>query len=121
MGNRLAGVASVLIDGTSYALVGKLTYSPGSITRETLVGQDAVHGPKEMPRAPSMSMTIRDAKGMTVADFNAMNGVNVTGQLASGKVVIGAGMWTLDAQDVDTEDASFDLKFEGPTGSVTEN
>ena len=121
MASRLAGVASVLIDGTSYALVGKLTYSPGTVTRESLVGQDQVHGFKEMPRAPYVSMTIRDAKGMSVAAFNGMTGVNITGSLASGKVVIGSGMWSVEAQEVDTEEATFDLRFEGPSGCVTEN
>ncbi len=111
--SRLAGLASCTIDGTTYAVVGKPQWSPGSITRESLVGSDGVHGYKEKPRAPWMSVTLRDAAGMTVADFNAITDSTVVFQLASGKLVTGRDMWSVDAQEVDSEDGTFDVRFEG--------
>ena len=54
-----------------------------------------------------------DALGMTVATFMAMDSVTVTAVLASGKSVSGDGMWCEECSEVNTEDASFELKFAG--------
>lgn len=119
--NRLAGTAYFSINGVSYMLVGEFTYSPAKVARESLAGQDTVHGFKEKPRAPFISATLRDAKNVTVADFNAMDSETVTVELANGKTIIGRNMWTVEAQDVKTEDATFEVRWEGPQGCVTEN
>jgi len=118
--NRLAGIAYISVDGQNYMLAGELAYSPGDVERESLVGQDRVHGYSEKPRAPFISGSFRDAGTLTVADFNAMTNVTVTLELANGKTVIGRNMWTTEAQEVKTPDATFEAKFEGFSGSVTE-
>lgn len=109
---RLAGVAYLSVDGQSYMLAGDLSYSVSSISRETLIGQDRVHGYSEKPHAGSISGTLRDAGGLTVADFNAMTNVTVTCELANGKTVIGRNMWTTDAQEVKTAEGTFEVKWE---------
>jgi hypothetical protein len=110
--NRLAGVAYVSVDGQSYMLVGDLTYSVSKISRETLIGQDRVHGYAEKPHAGFISGTFRDAGGLTVANFNAMTNVTVTAELANGKTVIGRNMWTVEAQEIKTAEGSFDVRWE---------
>lgn len=112
--NRLAGIAYVMVDGTNYMLSGELTYSVSEISRETLLGQDRVHGYSEKPYAGFISGTFRDAGGLTVADFNGMTNVTVTLNLANGKTIIGRNMWTVDAQEVKTQEGTFDVKWEGP-------
>lgn len=109
----LAGTANFSVDGVSYNLQGELKWSPGTVSRETLTGMDGVHGFKETPRAPSISATLRDSGGLTVADFNAMRGVNLVISLANGKIVIGSNMWTIEAQEVDSVEGTFEVKFEG--------
>lgn len=118
--NLLAGEASLSVNGITYLLQGKLTYSTGSVKRETLGGQDQIHGFSEMPRAPHISGTLRDTSGLLLNDFNKMQGVTLTMQIANGKTITGRNMWTVDAQEVNTEDGTFDVKWEGLTGSVTE-
>jgi hypothetical protein len=59
--NRLAGVANISVDGVTYLLSGEFTYSSADVERKTLTGQDQVHGYSEMPRAPFISCTLRDA------------------------------------------------------------
>lgn len=118
--NRLAGEAEVTVDGQTYMIAGDFKYSPTSVARETLVGQDQVHGYKEMPRAPFISASIRDAGGLTVAAFNAMKSVTISALLSNGKQVIGRGMWTVDAQEVDTQEAKFEVKWEGFDNCITE-
>ncbi len=117
--NRLAGTAYVTCDGITLMVAGQFKYSPSNVKRETLVGMDGVHGYKETPTPNFISLQVRDSGGTTVADFNGMTNVTVVGELANGKTIIGSGMWVVEQQEVDSTEATFDLRFEG--GSVTEN
>jgi hypothetical protein len=117
--NRLAGIAYVSVDGTQYMLVGDLAYNVSSVSRETLTGQDAVHGYSEKPHAGYIAGTFRDGGGLTVADFNAMTSVTVVCELANGKTIVGGGMWTVETQEVKTMEGAFEVRWEGL--SVTEN
>ncbi|WP_288398180.1 phage tail tube protein [uncultured Acinetobacter sp.] len=119
--NRVAGIANISVDGVTYLLSGELTYSPADVERKSLIGQDQVHGFSEMPRAPFISGTLRDSNGLTVKDFNAMSDATIHLELANGKNVTGRNMWTVDAQEVKTQEGTFEVRFEGMTGSVTEN
>ncbi|KXZ68767.1 phage tail tube protein [Acinetobacter venetianus] len=119
--NRLAGVANISVDGVTYLLSGEFTYSSADTERKTLTGQDQVHGYSEMPRAPFISCTLRDAGTLTVKGFNAMTDVTIHAELANGKTITGRNMWTVDAQEVKTQESTFDVRFEGMTGSVSEN
>ncbi|AOM40493.1 phage tail tube protein [Xenorhabdus hominickii] len=117
--NRLAGTAYVSVNGISIMVVGDFTYSPSAVTRETLTGMDSVHGYKEKPSASFISCRVRDSGGTTVADFNSQTNVTIVAELANGKTIIGEGMWTVNSQEVKSEDAEFEVRWEGI--SVTEN
>ena len=110
--NRLAGVAYVTVDGQTYMLAADLTYSPSKVTRETLVGQDRVHGYKETPHAGYISGTFRDAGSLTAQNFNDMTNVSVICELANGKTIAGRNMWTVEAQEVKTMEGTFDVRWE---------
>lgn len=116
--NLLAGIAKVSIDGVTRQLEGGAKYSVSTVKREELVGPDGFHGWKETPVAPSISMSLRDAGDMTVADFNAIRNSTIVLELANGKIVTGRNMGATDVQEVDAEDAKFELVFKGP--QVTE-
>lgn len=114
--NRLAGVAYLSVDGRNYMLAGEgITYSVNRVKRETLAGPSGVQGYSEMPVAGSISGTFRDAGNLTVAAFNAMTNVSVTVELANGKTIVGRNMWTVDSIEVKSSDATFEVKFEGPS------
>ena len=113
MGVRRAGIASFTIDGTSLDVAGDLKYSTTTIARETLTGQDKVHGFKEAPKPGFMSLKVRDGQGLTVSDYNAMTDVNCVAILANGKSVSGSGMWQVGDIEVDTQEGTFELRFEG--------
>src|SRR5260363_2600 len=98
LSNRMAGMAYLHVDGKNYLLSGDLSYNVSSVSRESLLGMDGVHGYKETPHAGFISATLRDAGGLTVADFNAMTNVTVTVELANGKTVVGRNMWTVETQ-----------------------
>ncbi len=117
--NRLAGTASVTVDGVTIMVVGDFKYSPSTVKRETLSGMDSVHGYKEKPVPGYISCQVRDSGGTTVADFNSQTNVTISAELANGKTIIGSGLWSVDQQEVDSEDAVFAVKWEGL--SVTES
>lgn len=116
----LAGTASLSIDGTTYMITGDFKYKPAGKKRSTLSGMDRVHGFKEEISAPYISFNLRDWGGLTVADINSMTDVTVVGQLANGKTIIGRDMWTVEEQEVDSVEAKFDVRLEGPDDCVTE-
>jgi hypothetical protein len=109
----IAGVATLSVNGQSFFVRGKLAYKPSRVTRESKTGQSGVAGYKEMPVTGSISMTLSDAGGLTVGDFNRMTDVTVTAQLANGKGVTGSPMWQTGEIEVDTEEGTFDVTFEG--------
>ena len=110
--NRLAGIATISGDGESFMLSGDLAYSVANFSRETMVGQDRVHGYSEKPHAGFISGTLRDAGSLSVAKINAMTNTTVVAELANGKTIVGRNMWTVDAQEVKTQDATIDVKWE---------
>ncbi len=117
--NRLAGTAYVTCDGITIMVAGAFKYSPSTVKRDTLTGMDGVHGYKETPNAPYISCQVRDSGGTSLSDFNGQTNVTIVGELANGKTIIGSGMWCVNTQEVDSTEATFDLRWEG--GSVTEN
>lgn len=117
--NRIAGVASVTIDGRAYSIAGEGTYRTSSPTRETLKGQDGVHGYSEMPGAGKISWKGRDSGAVSMGALNAASNVTVVLSLANGKIVIGRNMWrTGEPAEVNTEDGTFSIEFE--SDDVTE-
>lgn len=115
--NLLAGTAQVSVDGQTYQLEGGLKYSPSKVKREALTGPDGFHGWKETPVPGSITMSLRDAGDLTVESFNSMRNATIVAQLANGKTVVGRNMGAVDTQEVETEDAKFEVKFEGPSVS----
>lgn len=113
-GGRLAGVASLTIDGDSWDIVSDLEYSPNTVVRETQKGQSRVEGFSEMPKEGFMSMTLRDRSDATVYSLASKTSATIVAQLANGKTVYGAGMWQTGEISVRTQEASFAIKFEGP-------
>lgn len=112
---RLAGVASLLIDGNAYDLVGDLVYNVSTLARTSLVGQDGVHGFSEMPFAGFISATLRDGGNFAVQGFNQLTSSTVQSSIASGKQIVGSGMWCVETQEVRTQEGTFTVRFEGDT------
>lgn len=111
--NRLAGTAYLSVDGASYMLAGDVAYSPSSVSRETLVGMDGIHGYIEKPVAGHITATLRDTGDLTVADLNAMTNVTVTLELANGKTVVGRNMWTVETQEAKVPEGTIEVRWEG--------
>ena len=117
--NRLAGTAYVTVNGVTVMVEDSFKYQAATVNRTTLTGMDGVHGYKEKPVAPYISARLRDSGGTNVQGFNQQTNVNVIAELANGKTIIGRSLWTVNVQEVESEDAVFDVRWEGR--DVTEN
>ena len=117
--NLLAGTASLTIDGTQYPVVSDAKHSVSTTSYKFLVGMDGVHGQALDTYMPGyIEATVRDQGTVNTAIFMGMRNSLVVLSLASGKVVTGYGMGCMKAIEVDAKEATFSLRFEGPT--VTE-
>jgi hypothetical protein len=113
--NRIAGVASVTIDGKSHSIAGSGTYVLSSASREPLIGQDGYHGYKEMPAVGKISWQGRDSGAVSIGTLGNAVDATVVLSLANGKTIIGRNMTrTGDPLTVNTEDATFEVEFTGP-------
>lgn len=117
--NRLAGTCYLSVDGKSYMLAGDFSYRTSGVTRETLKGQDGIHGFSESPSPGYIAATVRNSGELSLDDINAMDNVTVVAELANGKTIIGRNMWTIDQQEAKSSDGTIEVKWE--SASVKEN
>lgn len=118
--NLIAGFAYITVNGRSHSIAGEGTYRISTNKRETLIGQDGVHGYAEMPTAGMISWKGRDSGSLSVTDLNDATDVTVQLELANGKNIIARNAWRSgDPVEVSSEDATFTVQFESP--DVTEN
>lgn len=112
--NRVAGVATLTVDGASYALRGNFGYRVATVERTSIIGQDGIHGYKEMPAAGQVKAQLTNTGGLSVAQLNQMTNVTIVAELANGKIITGRRMWTTGTQEVDGSEATVDVVWEGP-------
>lgn len=111
--NRIAGTASITVDGRAYSIAGEGTYRVSAAKRETLTGQDGVHGYSEMPSAGKISWKGRDSGALSIGALDNAADATVVLSLANGKTIIGRNMWrTGEPIEVNSEDATFTVEFE---------
>lgn len=114
--NRVAGVAYLAVNGTQYPIRGKWKHNILPTKREGIVGQDGVHGYKEMPRQPMMQGDVTDLGSISLEELHRITDATITLELANGKVYILRNAWMAEESEVDTEEGQFQLTFQGLSG-----
>lgn len=114
--NRIGGIAFVKWNGNQLALRGKARSNILPTKREGVAGQDGVHGYKEMPRVPSFQMDVTYVQGSSVEELHKIEDATITLELANGAVHILRNAWFAEDSEVDAEEGSFPVKFEGLSG-----
>lgn len=110
---RLAGIVALTIDGEAWDVASDCEYDPTGVERETIKGQSRVEGYSEMPAAGFLAFTLRDRGDTTVQQFKLMTNSTVVVNLANGKTVMGANVWCTKSEEVRTQEATFQVRFEG--------
>lgn len=114
--NRVAGIAYVKWDGRQIAARGKWKSNILPTKREGIAGQDGVHGYKEMPRVPMISGDVTYVEGSSIEELHKITDATITLELANGKTHVLRNAWHSDESEVDSEEGSFPVKFEGISG-----
>lgn len=109
----LAGTATVTLDGVSVNVAGTFRYRVGNKNRETLTGMSGIHGFKETFVPPYIEMAVRDHGGLDMDEIAGYTEITVVAQLANGKTIMGEGMWIVNTQEMDSQEATFTARFEG--------
>lgn len=116
MGQRIAGIAFLLVDGTQYALRGSFTVSPSSLERTGIAGQDYVHGYSELPRVPFIEGDISIVPGVFSTDtLEAITNSTIQANLANGYNYVLSQAWCKSAIEINTHDGMARVRFEGVT------
>lgn len=114
--NRIGGIAYVKWDGKQIEARGSWKSNVLPTTREGIAGQDGVHGYKEMPRVPTFQGDVSYVRGISIEELHKIEDATITLELANGKTHILRNAWFADESEVDAEEGSFPVKFEGLSG-----
>lgn len=115
---RLAGVVEASIDGVPYNCTA-YSWSPSRFTREAMKSMSGIDGYSETPVASFIELTLRDARNVSISDFNTKTDSTVVLNLANGKQVVGHNMVCMVAQEVSGAEATFVTRWE--VGEVYES
>jgi hypothetical protein len=113
MGQRIAGIAFLKVDGDLYPLRGNFTVSPSPIERAGIAGQDYVHGFSELPRVPYIEGDVSTVPELSVEDVGNIINATVTAELANGKNYVLKEAWSRAAFELNTREGQFRVRFEG--------
>lgn len=114
--NRIGGVAFIKVDGRQFPARGKWKSNLHGVKREGIAGQDGVHGYKEMPKVPKISGDITYMPDFNYEDLKNIDNATITLELANGKTHVLRNAWWADESEVDSEEGSFPVSFEGISG-----
>ena len=104
----------------SHILKGEFTYSCRDMVRETIMGQDGVHGYSERVCTPYINGAFRDTGNLEVKDFNAMKNVTLTLELENEKTVVWREMGIVKAEERRTSEWFLWARWEGLSDSIND-
>lgn len=114
MALAIGGTAYVKQDGNQFLLRGNLKIQPLNLQSEMVVGQDSVHGYKQVPLAPSIELDVSDIDGLSIADLQQVTGgATITAELKNGKIYVLSDAVYIGPAELDGTDGKITLKFSG--------
>jgi hypothetical protein len=108
-----AGVASLLVNGERKRVKGNASYNLGFIRREAIVGQDGVHGLKEMPQAPFIEVELSIAPDENISEILDVQEATVLLALRNGNVVELRQAWCDSEGTISLDEATLSVRFVG--------
>jgi hypothetical protein len=114
----IAGSIEFKINGEIYLAKGSFKFSTNKFKTETILGQDRVHGFKKMPLAPFIEGEITDSSDLDYDKVFTLSNATITLSLNNGKVIILDQASFVGDGEVETEEGSISVRFEGVDCSV---
>lgn len=108
----IGGYATLTIDGEVWNAK-DIKFTVNGFKRETVVAQTAVAGFTKMPTQGSISATLIDRKDKPISEMMDKETATVIARFVTGKVVTGSNMWLIEQPELNTQEGTFEVKFEG--------
>ncbi len=108
---KVGGITYIQVNGNQYPLRGTATATLGNIEAEAVVGNDAFHGIKELPKEASIEIEFTDLGSLSVSDLEAMDDVTVTAQCNNGKTAVLYNARQVNQIAVDLVEGKYTAKF----------
>ena len=116
MNRRVGGILQFKVDGELFQAKGEFTYNINPVKRESVVGQDGVHGFKEEPKAVFIEGSITDSDQLDLPNFQNLRDTTVTLELANEKtIVLKEAFYSADG-DVTSSEGEIQVRFEAISG-----
>jgi hypothetical protein len=116
MGQRLAGMCYVKVDGQQLEVQGSLECPTSPVVRETLMGATGSAGYKETARTPFVKLTVFFRPDFPMDAIANGTDMTVTAEFANGKVYTLSGAYLVGEPSANGEDGTIELEFEGARG-----
>ena len=113
---RVGGILFLKVDGELFQAKGEFTYNINPVKRESVVGQDTVHGFKEEPTVIFFEGAITDSDTLDVQGFQAIRDATATLELANGKVIVFRECFYAADGDITTSEGEIQVRFEAIEG-----
>jgi hypothetical protein len=116
MNRRVGGILFLKVNGDLLQAKGEFTYNINPVKRESVVGQDTVHGFKEEPKPRFIEGSITDSDELSLEDLQAVRDATVTIELANGKIIVLREAFYAADGDVTSSEGEIQVRFEGIAG-----
>lgn len=113
---RVGGILSLKVNGELYRAKGNFTYNVGKPKKEAVLGEDGVHGYKEMPQVPFIEGEITDSAEISLESLIATTDATATLELANGKVIVVREAFYAGEGTGNSQEGNIDFRMEGVSG-----
>lgn len=113
---RVGGIIFLKVNGELFQAKGEFTYNVNPVKRESVVGQDVVHGFSELPKAIFIEGSITDSDELDLEAFQAIRDATITLELANEKVIVLRESFYAADGDVTTNAGEIQVRFEAISG-----
>jgi len=113
---RVGGIIFFKVNGELFQAKGEFTYNINPVKRESVVGQDAIHGFTEAPKAVFIEGAITDSDELDLEGFQAVRDATITLELANEKVIVLREAFYAADGDVTSSQGEIQVRFEAISG-----
>lgn len=109
---RVGGIIQLKTNGEIQDAKGEFTYNLGIPKREAVVGQDGVHGYKEIPQVAFIDGVITDRSTLNLATLVSGKDLTITLALANGKTIALGTAWFAGDGEGSTGEGEIKVRWE---------
>src|SRR4051812_46309000 len=109
---RKGGIVTLSINGERQDVKGAVDYNPGRPKRDAVVGQDTVHGFKEVPQVALAECTLTDRGSLDLVALVELDNATIVIELSNGKTFVLRQAWFAGDGTANSEEGEIKVRFE---------